>query len=182
MEKGDHHRNVGMALNVNLKIEGMVEIEKSSDESNQIVAYVKPVFSEVETDEISRLAAELTLREFFAVRGFPLQSEERAKVEPTLTKLYRSKSTIKGRHIYYFQVEKHYKKPAGARDSSCYEVSFLAGWVTKDKEGTLALLNESFGLTDCDLKERGSSVELFNVMTSNERVVVQSGETSARLS
>ena len=87
----------------------------------------------------------------------------------TLAKLYRSKSSINGRHLYYIEVEKQYQKPAGARDSSCYGVSLLSGWVTKDKDGVLALLNESFGVTDCDGKERGSGVELFSVMTLNNR-------------
>ncbi|MGH9942888.1 MAG: hypothetical protein ACRD9R_11095 [Pyrinomonadaceae bacterium] len=166
-EKDSCHDYVGMALNVDLKVDGMVEIEKNSDEASKIIAYLKPIFSEVEASELSRLAAEPTLREFFAVRRFPLPSEERAKVELTLTKLYRSKPLIDGQHIYYFEVEKHYQKPVGANDRDCFNVSLFSGWIMKDKDSALDILNESFGLTNCDGKERGNSVEWFSVVTLN---------------
>ena len=70
-------------------------------------------------------------------------------------------------------MEKQYGKPPGAEADSCGSgVTFLYGWVTRGKDGTLALVNEKVGLTDCDGKERGSSVVLFSVLTVNNRTFI----------
>lgn len=160
VQKDSHHSHVGMALNVDLKVDGMVKIEGGGGEAGNIIAYVKSAFSHAETAEIARITAEPATNGLPAASGIPPSSEQRAKVELTMTKLYRNKSPIDGGHIYYIEVEKQYK--------SC-NVAFLKGWVLKDKGGNLALLNDSFGLTDCDGKERGSSVELFSVVTLNNQ-------------
>ena len=76
-----------------------------------------------------------------------------------ITELYRNRSGIDGQYIYYIEVEKKY---------NC-SISFLKGWILKRKDGTLVLMNDRFGLTDCDGKERGESVELFSVLTINHR-------------
>lgn len=168
-EKDSCHDYIGMALNVDLRVEGMIKMERGRSEVGDIVAYVKSAFSHAETAEIARLAAAPVTSDFLAASGFPSSSEQRAKVELTITKLYRNKSSRDGQRIYYIEVEKQYKKPAGSGDSSCDNVAVLKGWVLKDKDGILALLNDSFGLTDCDGKNRGGSVEWFSVMTLNNR-------------
>lgn len=171
-EKGFCHGHVGMALNVDLKIGNMIEIESGSGEANSIVAFVKPAFGHAESVEIARYAASPATKDFMAASGFPASSQQRAKVGLTLKGLYRSKSGIDGAQLYYLVIEKQYKKPARARDSACDNVSFLESWVLKNKDGALSLLNDSFSLTDCDGKERGGGVISFSVMTVNNRTFV----------
>lgn len=163
------HNYVGIALNVDLKVEGMVEIESGRYESNSIVAHVKAAFDNSETAEVARSSAQPATSDFWRARGFPSSNEERAKAELVVTKLFRSKSAIDGQHIYYVEVEKRYRNPAHSPDSPCDNISFLKGWVLKDRDGTLGILNDSFGITNCDGKERGGSVELFSVMAMKNR-------------
>lgn len=168
-EKGSHHEQVGFALSVDLKADGMFEIERGSTEAGQVVAYVKSAFNSSEAAEIARLAAAPAADGPPAAGGFPLSGEQRAQVKLAVTKLYRDRAGIGGAHVYYVEVEKRYKKPTSSRDTSCENVAFLKGWVLKRKDGTLGMLEDSFGLTDCDGKDRGSSVELFSVMALNNR-------------
>lgn len=169
-EKNAHHLNAGFALSANLKLDGMIEIEKGSAEAGNVMAYVKAAFDHSENAEAKRLAAEAPRSDGLPPGdGFPLSAEQRARVGLAVTKLYRDRSGVGGGHIYYVEVEKRYAKPAGSRDAACENVAFLKGWVWKSKDGTLGLLNDAFGLTDCDGKERGSGVEMFGVLTSSER-------------
>ncbi len=170
-KKDNHHNQIGMALDVKLKVDEMIEIEKNSKEANDIVSFIKPIFSNMETDEIAREAAARGLNE---LTGYPLTSEERAKVQLTVKDLNRSRYSFNdGRQIYYLAIEKEYKRSGTSTDSfSCNDISFLYTWVLKNKDGTLTALNESFGLTDCDGKARGSIVVLFSVMPLNNRTFI----------
>lgn len=168
-EKGSHHEQVGFALSVDLKADGMVEIERGSAEAGRVVAYVKSAFDSSEAAEVARLAAAPAANHLPAAGGFPLSAGQRAQVGLAVTKLYRDEAGIDGAHVYYVEVEKRYKKPTGSRDPSCENVAFLKGWVLKRKDGILGMLDDSFGLTDCDGKDRAGSVELFGVLTLNDR-------------
>ncbi|HLL75027.1 MAG TPA: hypothetical protein VK421_07150 [Pyrinomonadaceae bacterium] len=168
-EKNAHHENAGLALNVDLQIDGMIEIEPGGEEARSVLAYVKSAFDHSEAAEARRLAAEPGPSHMGAAEWFPQSSERRARVALTATKLYRDRSGIDGAHVYYVEVEKRYEKPRGSRDGSCEGVAFLAGWVLKRKDGVIGMLDDSFGLTDCDGKERGNSVELFGVLRADGR-------------
>jgi hypothetical protein len=159
-EKNSHHNNVGIALSADLIGQSMIGVEKGNSESNEIIAYVKSAFNHSERDELDRLKADPATNDYLATRGFPSSSEQRSKAKLMITKLYRNRSSMDGQYIYYIEVEKQY---------NCSSISFLKGWVLKRKDGTLVLLNDRFGLTDCDGKERGESVELFSVLTINQR-------------
>jgi hypothetical protein len=168
-EKGDHHRHAGFALNVDLKIDSMVEIEAGGDEAGNVLAYVKSAFTHSEAAEAARLAAEPGASHLWAADWFPQSAARRARVGLTVTKLYRDRFGIDGAHVYYVEVEKSYEKPAGSRDAACWGVAFLKGWVLKRKDGAIGMLDDSFGLADCDGKERGGSVELFGVVRPDNR-------------
>lgn len=168
-EKGSHHGQVGFALSVDLKADGMVEIGRGSAEAGKVVAYVKSAFDSSEAAEVARLAAAPAPNGLPAAGGFPLSAEQRAQAGLAVTKLYRDRAGIDGAHVYYVEVEKRYQKPTGSRDPSCENVAFLKGWVLKRKDGTLGMLDDSFGLTDCDGKYGAGSVELFAVLTLNDR-------------
>jgi len=168
-EKGDHHRQAGFALNVDLKIDSMIKIEKGGGEAGNVLTYVKSAFTHSESAEAARLAAEPGTNQLRLADWFPQSAERRAQVGLTVTKLYRDRSGIGGAHVYYVEVEKRYEKPAGSRDVACWGVAFLKGWVLKRKDGGIGMLNDSFGLSDCDGKERGSSVELFSIVRPDRR-------------
>ena len=167
--KGDHHKHAGFALNADLKVEGMVEIEAGGGEAGNVLAYVKSAFSHSEAAEAARLAAEQGANHLWAAEWFPQSKERRAQVGLTVTKLYRDRSGIDGAHIYYVEVEKRYEKPPGSHDRACEGVAFLKGWVIRRKDGVVGMLDDTFGLTNCDGKERGSSVELFGVLRADDR-------------
>jgi hypothetical protein len=168
-DKGSHHEQVGFALSVDLKVGGMAVIEKGSAEADKVVAYVKSAFDSYEAAAIARLAAAPAAGNLPAAGGFPLSGTRRAQAGLAVAKLYRDRAGIGGAHIYYVEVEKRYGKPAGLPDPSCENVAFLKGWVVKRKDGTLGMLNDGFGLTDCDGKDRGNSVELFSTISLNDR-------------
>lgn len=171
-ENDSHHKNIGFALNVDLKLETMIDIEKVTREASDIRAYIKSAFVNLETAEIGRIAATPDLETSYAKRNLPFSSEDRAKVELELTQISRSRSTINGRHIYYFEVEKKYPRPEGQADWQCYNVSSLNGWMLKEKDGSLRIINEDFGISDCDRKDGSSNVQMFNVLRFNERTYV----------
>lgn len=165
---GAHHKNIGLALSADLKLEGMKEIDMASEEANDALASIKPTFVNLEIAEIERKLAIRESKEYYEKTGFPISKVARSKVDLKLTKFNRTSSSIDGRHLYYFQIEKEYTRPEGLPDWQCHHISELSGWLLKEKDGSYHMTNETFLITDCD-KKGGGSVEMFNILKLADR-------------
>lgn len=141
-----HHRNLGVALNVNQKIEPMIEIKPESTEAADLLPFINQLFDEAETAE--------------------LKGKARAQVKMSVTTFYRSNSTVGGEHLYYFEAEKQYRKTSTSRDSECSDVSLFQGWIETSERDGLGLLASRLFLTDCDMKGPSSATPL-GIMTLN---------------
>jgi hypothetical protein len=142
-----HHENIGVALNVNEKIEPMIEINAESVEAADLLSFIKQLFDEAETAELKKVPP---------------------KVRMSITKLSRSKSSLNGKHLYYFEAEKQYEKPATAGDPSCNDVSLFQGWIEATERGGLGLMDSRLFLTDCDLKGPSFTTPLGIMTRKNE--------------
>jgi len=87
-----------------------------------------------------------------SMRVLSLSGEERKKIEMSITSLYRSKSGVRGEHLYYFEAEKQYPKTAASSDRGCNDVSLFRGWMSADGKGGLGLMDNQLSFTDCDRK------------------------------
>jgi len=174
-EIGAHHTNIGFALNIDLKLEAMIDIEKESAEAKGIVAHIKSAFINLESADVARIAAEPATSLSLLARGFPFSKDERAKIALNLVKLTRSKTVIDGRRLYYFIVEKQYSRPESQRDWQCYNVAELSGWILKGKDGNLSIVNEYFWITDCDRKG-GGAVTSSSIFRLKDRTFVFTAE------
>lgn len=167
-KNGAHHKNIGLALNTDLKLEGMKDIDVASKEAKDALAFIGPTFLSLENEENERILHVRESKEFYEKTGFPVSKRKRTKVEITLTKLRRTSSTTDGRHLYYFQMEKEYERPKVLPDGQCQHISELSGWLVKEKDGSLNLTNERFWIPDCDNKG-GISVEMSNILRLDDR-------------
>jgi hypothetical protein len=140
------HCNIGVALSVNQRVESMIEVKGDSIESKEALSFVKQIFDEEEDAKFNRISTEGSSAPSneLSILGFPLSREERGKVMMSVKSLYRSKSDINGKHIYYFAVEKKY---AGCN------ISLFQGWLEVDAQlGGEGMLDSHLSLTDCDMK------------------------------
>ncbi len=165
---GAHHKNIALAINADLKLEGMKEIDTASKEANDAVAFLKAAFISLEIEKIKEDIARSASKDHYEKFNFPLSDADRSKVSLELTSLKRTGSSIDGRHLYNFKVEKKYARPEGVPDWQCYNISELSGWLLKEKDGSFNLANESFWITDCDRKG-GGSVEMFSILKLDGR-------------
>lgn len=167
--ENSHHLNIGVALNVNEKVEPMIEIKPESVEAADLLSFIKQLFDEAETAELNKIHAE-QLRELEASTPFfSLSSEARAKVRMSITKLSRSKSSLNGKHLYYFEAEKQYGRPATSTDPSCNDVSLFQGWMDATELGGLGLEDSRLFLTDCDMKGPSTATPL-GIMTLKNKI------------
>ena len=154
------HDILGVAVNVNQKIEPAIEINTASTEANEISSFVKQIFTGIETEEIDRMRAETPPAITNLPLMFSLSKEERAKIEVSLTRLYRSNSVVNGEHIYYFEAEKYYQRPTTSRNPGCDDISALQGWISADAKGGIGLMENLLVFTDCDRKGPSTMIPL----------------------
>ena len=167
----DHHRNIGVALNIKEKIEPLIEIKPQSVEAADLLSFIKQIFDEAETAELDKIPAD-QLEKMKAFTPFvSLSSEARAKVGMSITTLSRSKSTINGKYLYYFEARKEYEKPATSTDAGCNDVSLFQGWLEATERGGLGLIDDRLFLTNCDMKGPSSTTPL-GIMTLKNQIFV----------
>jgi hypothetical protein len=163
-----HHRNIGVALNVNEKIEPMIEIKPESVEAADFLPFIKQLFDEAETAELKKISAE-QLEQMKPFTPFvTLTSEARAKIGMSITTLSRSKSTLDGKHLYYFEARKEYEKPPTSNDAGCNDVSLFQGWLDATDRGGAGLLESRLFLTNCDMKGPSSATPLGIMVFKNQ--------------
>jgi hypothetical protein len=151
-----HHRNIGIAITANIRIESMSE---SKPELEGLTSFIKEAFDAEETMKIERLAnsdpsGTASLFKF----GLSESAAVRKKAE-MITKFYRSESPINGEYLYYFQATKKYEIP---RLASSGHVSLFSGWasVAAREEGQLGVILSEIVFTDTDMKGPTTSLPL----------------------
>lgn len=151
-----HHRNIGIAITANIRIESMSE---SKLELERLTSFIKDAFDAEETMKIERLASydpsgTASLFRF----GLSESAAVRKRTEVT-TKFYRSESPINGEYLYYFQATKKYAIP---RFASSGHVSLFRGWasVAARQEGQLGVILSEIVFTDTDMKGPTTSLPL----------------------
>lgn len=146
--ESSHHRNVGIAVTANLRIESMSESKPAPD---GLTSFIKDVFDDEETEKIERLAKDDPLGSASLFRfGLP-ESATKRKRAAKITKFYRSESPINGEYLYYFQARKVYEIP---RLASSGPVSIFSGWASVETKqgGQLGLIRSEIVFTDTDMK------------------------------
>ena len=140
------HDIIGVAVTARQKIEPFIKIKPGSTQGQEIGSFIKKIFDSVETSELERYRVE--------------RPAAIAKVEMSLTDLYRSSSVVNGKHIYYFDVEKQYPKVTASGEPACNDVSLFKGWISADEKGGLGLMDSIFFFTDCDRKGPSTMIPL----------------------
>lgn len=140
------HDIIGIATTVRHKIEPFIEFAPTSTQGKEIDSFIKQIFDGVETSESERMRIKL--------------SSSTAKVETSLTVLYRSSAVVNGEHIYYFEAEKQYPKQTATGEPGCNDVSLFQGWVSADEKGSMDLMDNNFVFTDCDRKGPSTMIPL----------------------
>jgi hypothetical protein len=102
-QNADGQHPIGVALNVNEKIEPMIEIRRDSAEVINLLSFIKQLFNDTETAQLNRNRAELSPGITASPRFFALSNEARAKVKMSITRLSRSRSRYNGNHLYYYE-------------------------------------------------------------------------------
>ena len=163
------HDVVGVAVTARQRIEPFIEIETASPQRKEISSFIKQIFDVEETAEIDRMREE-TPPAIANPSSFPfsLSSEDRAKVEASLTVLYGSSSVVNGKHVYYFEAEKQYQTRT-ASDPGCYDVSLFQGWISTDGKGGMGLMANNFVFTDCDRKGPSTMIPV-GIITLKDQV------------
>jgi hypothetical protein len=146
-EKNQCVRNRGAVLSEKKPARAMEKLTDASADWKQIMTFLRPEFEQAESsgllDTISHYTAQLP------------PAEERARKPLSILNLYRSQLTDDGQLLFYFEASKEYPKPPDSNEVGCDNISLLGGWVLRDAQGNLALLDSQFNPTDCDWKEGG---------------------------
>lgn len=122
---------------------------------NRVLSLVEPVFDSAEISWVRALPEGVSSR-------IPVDITDRQSQSIVFTTLLQA-----GRYVW-FEAERAYVRPANHRDSQCWDVSVLEGWVLVEPPDPAApevlggpaefqadRLNESFRVTDCDDKGQG---------------------------
>jgi hypothetical protein len=148
------HDIIGVAITPRRNIEPFIKIETPNTQANEVDSFIKQIFHLREKTEIERTRVE--------------RPAAIAKVETSLTILYRSVHAVDGKHIYYFEAEKQYSKRTASDDPGCYDVSLFQGWISADEKGGMGLMDSNFVFTDCDRKGPSTMIPL-GTMTLQEQ-------------
>jgi hypothetical protein len=159
--ESDRLGNIGLALDVKRQIDGMVEIPKTSDEWNSFLSFIQPLFEREEVIKVAELNSYL-----------PLPSiEKRRKVNAMLSHLYRGNAGINGQYLYYFETLKEYEEPIPTNNHSRNNI-FFSGWVSKNTQGDLNLLDTRIGWADCENKEVSDRIPLGTLSVGDRLFVI----------
>ena len=162
------HGVIAVALNANEKIEPMIEIKTDSVEVADIVPFVKQVFDEAETAELTRIRAERPAPIQLSTPVFTLSSEARRKIMISITKLYRTNSKGNGEPLYYFEAEKQYPISVAPIGQDCNDVTIFQGWISASDKGGLGLIDSRLFLTNCDRKGPSTTTPLGSMTLNSD--------------
>lgn len=147
-EKNECVRNVGVVLSEKKQARAMKGITNAAADWKQMLTFLGPEFERAERAGISRMVSE-------QYRAQLPPAEERARIPLSILNLYRSQLSDDGHVLFYFETSKEYPKPRESNDAGCNNISLLGGWVIRNAQGKLTLLDSQYSATDCDMKEGG---------------------------
>jgi hypothetical protein len=164
LKAGEHHRNIGVALDVDKWIVNMIEIIDSSKERTRITSFIRPAFDKSESIK------PLGIHSLEPYIHYPSNAERR-KARLIISRLYRNREPIDGQRIYYVEAKKEYKNPFLSKtDPSCNTISFFNGWIVQNKRGGLRLIDSQYILSDCDMKAT-TQTKLLGILSMRDRIV-----------
>ena len=162
---------IGVASDAKIKVDSLIEVRSNTPEDNDIASFVKETIKEIiedaETDEVNRFHSLHPLPKF-PIRQSALTKEERARIETSITKLYRSQSPVNGEYLYYFEAQKIYSNAVADASRNCEDISLYRGWISTPGSGGLGLIDSQLTHTDCKRKGPGPSTPL-GIMTVKNR-------------
>ena len=147
-EKNACVRNVGAVLSKKKQARAMATITNSSVDWRQMLTFLGPEFERAESAGITRIVSQ-------QYRAQLPPAEERAGIPLSILNLYRTQLSDDGDVLFYFEASKEYSKPRESNDAGCNNISLLGGWVIRNAQGELTLLDSQYSPTDCDMKEGG---------------------------
>jgi len=160
---GEHHRNIGVALDIDKWIDNPIEIMNSSKERRRIASFVRPAFDKSEGIKPPGIGS---LEPYV---HHPSNAERR-KARLIISRLYRNREIIDGQRIYYVEAKKEYKNPFFSKtDPSCNTISFFKGWIVQNKRGALRLIDSRYILSDCDMKAT-TLTKLLGILPIRDRI------------
>jgi hypothetical protein len=163
LKAGEHHRNIGVALDVDKRIDNPIEIINSSQERVRITSLIRPAFDKSEGIKPPGIGS------LGSVVHYPSNAERR-KARLIISRLYRNREPIDGQRIYYVEAKKEYKNPLFSRtDPSCNTISFFKGWIMQNKRGGLRLIDSRYILSDCDMKA-ATLTKLLGILSIRDRI------------
>src|SRR5215813_2314798 len=163
LKAGEHHRNVGVALDADKWIDNPIEIINSSREGRRITSFVRPAFDKSEGIKPTGIGS---------LKPYPHypSNAERRKARLIIDRLYRNREPIDGQRIYYVEAKKEYKNLYFSKtDPSCNTISFFKGWIIQNKRGVLRLIDRRHILSDCDMKA-ATSTKLLGILPMRDRI------------
>jgi hypothetical protein len=165
LKAGEHHRNIGVALDIDKWIDTPIEVINSSKERRKITSFVRPAFDKSEGIKPTGIGS---------LKPYPHypSNAERRKARLIISRLYRSREPIDGQRIYYVEAKKEYKNLFFSKtDPSCNMISFFNGWIVQNKRGGLRLIDSRYILTDCDMK-LAASTRLLGILPMRDRIFI----------
>jgi hypothetical protein len=163
LKAGEHHRNIGVALDADKWIDNPIEIINSSQEQRRITFFIQPAFNKLEGIKPPGIDSS------GSVVHYPSNAERR-KARLIISRLYRNREPIYGQRIYYVEAKKEYKNPFFSKTApSCNTISFFKGWIIQNKSGALRLIDSRFILSDCDMKT-ATSTKLLGILPIRGRI------------
>jgi len=163
LKAGEHHRNIGVALDVDKWIDNPIEIINGSQERRRITSFIRPAFDK---SEGIRPPGIDSLEPYV---HYPSNAERR-KARLIISRLYRSSEPIDGQRIYYVEAKKEYKNPFFSKtDPTCNTISFFKGWIAQNKRGSPRLIDSRYILSDCDMKST-TLTKLLGILPMRDRI------------
>src|SRR5215813_6975973 len=146
LKGGEHHRNIGVALDVDKWIDNPIEIINGAQERRRITSFIRPAFDKslgLKPPGIDSFESEI---------HYPSNAERR-KARLIIDGLYRNGEPIDGQRIYYIEAKKEYKNSFFDKtDPACNMISFFQGWIVQNKRGALRLIDSRYLLSHCEPK------------------------------
>jgi len=165
LKGGEHHRNIGVALDVDKWIDNPIEIINGSQERRRIISFIRPAFDKSEGIKPPGIDS---LEPYI---HYPSNAERR-KARLIISRLYRNSEPIDGQRIYFVEAKKEYKNPFFSNtDPGCNTISFFKGWIVQNKRGGLRLIDSRHMFSDCDMKA-AASTKLLGILPMRDRIFI----------
>jgi hypothetical protein len=142
--------NMGIATTAEVPPSEIERLDPQSDDSERILALLLPTFDVLETDVVERGTEHGVIDGLLRFSGQPLDPVRRRSVPLRLNKAFRI-SQDDDAAMYYVEIVRYYGTMATPA-VPCPGYSYLRGWVRTGTARDMDIVDQDFGLWDCDLK------------------------------